>query len=106
MILGFENYKNRIEFAYNGEDAVLKVKQAMLDNDPFRFPLILMDCNMPFMDGYEATRLIRMLFTNLNIQRSSQPKIIAVTGHIEQEYVRRALSSGMDKVYPKPFPIK
>lgn len=106
MILGFENYKDRVEFGYNGEDAVKKVKQAFDENDPFRFPLILMDCNMPFMDGYEATRQIRQLFTNHNIQRSSQPRIIAITGHVEQEYVKRALSSGMDKVYPKPFPIK
>jgi two-component system, sensor histidine kinase RetS len=82
------------------------VRKAIEENDPLRYPLILMDCNMPFMDGYEATEQIRKLFSDNHIQRSRQPKIIAVTGHVEQEYVKRALVSGMDKVYPKPFPIK
>jgi CheY-like chemotaxis protein len=39
-----------------------------------------MDCNMPVMDGYEATTLIREYLLELNIK---QPQIIAVTGHSE-----------------------
>jgi len=31
---------------------------------------------------------------------------VAVTGHVEEEYVMKAINSGMDKVYPKPLPIK
>ena len=31
---------------------------------------------------------------------------MAVTGHVEEEYVMKAINSGMDKVYPKPLPIK
>ena len=65
-----------------------------------------MDCNMPFVDGYEATLQIRQMYENLRIPRSNQPRIVAVTGHVENEYVKRAINSGMDKVYPKPFPIK
>jgi DNA-binding response OmpR family regulator len=33
----------------------------------------------------------------------NQPKIIAITGHIENEYVDRALKSGMDKIFQKPL---
>jgi len=44
------------------------------------FHLILMDCNMPFMDGYEATAKIRDL---LFIEGLPQPIITAVTGHTE-----------------------
>jgi CheY-like chemotaxis protein len=51
---------------------------------------------MPFMDGYEATRKIRKLYSSMNITHENQPKIIAITGHIENEYVDRALASGMD----------
>ena len=68
--------------------------------------MIMMDCNMPFLDGYEATKRIRKKFLKLNITRAEQPKIIAVTGHVEDEYVRKAILSGMDKVFPKPLPIK
>jgi CheY-like chemotaxis protein len=78
----------------------------MDENDPYRFSLILMDCNMPFMDGYQATKNIRKIFTNSEIPKEYQPKIIAVTGHVENEYIQKAIQSGMDKVYPKPLPIK
>ena len=61
---------------------------------------------MPFIDGYKATREIRKLYMNMDVQRELQPKICAVTGHVENEYVQKAYSSGMDKVYSKPFAIK
>ena len=32
--------------------------------------------------------------------------MIAVTGHVEEEYVQKAMKNGMNKVFPKPFPIK
>ena len=40
------------EFAFNGEEAVSKINKALDENDPYRYSLILMDCNMPFLDGY------------------------------------------------------
>ena len=57
---------------------------------------------MPVMDGYEATMQIRQLYAKSNIKRECQPKIVAVTGHVEQEFVQKALNSGMDKVFAKP----
>ena len=55
MILGVKNRSAITEFAYNGEEALGRVQQAIYNNDPFKYSLILMDCNMPFMDGYTAT---------------------------------------------------
>jgi len=64
-----------------------------------------MDCNMPFLDGYEATRQIRKLCLANGISRENQPLIIAITGHVEDEYVQKALTSGMDRVFQKPLSV-
>ena len=56
MILGFVQWKEQTIFAYNGEQAVDEIKKSIAENDSYRFSLILMDCNMPFLDGYEATK--------------------------------------------------
>ena len=52
-----------------------------------------MDCQMPFMDGYEATDKIREFIHN---QGAPQPIISAVTGHTEQAYIERAINAGMN----------
>ena len=61
---------------------------------------------MPFLDGYEATKKIRRIYANMDISKEYQPKIIAITGHVEEEYVEKAMVCGMDKVYSKPLPLK
>jgi CheY-like chemotaxis protein len=58
-----------------------------------------MDCNMPFIDGYETTQRIRQLLYDNNFM---QPIISAVTGHDEQIYIKRAINSGMNQVISKP----
>ena len=67
MILGFEQRESMTEFAYNGEQAVKKVKDSIDLDDPYKYSLILMDCNMPFLDGYEATKRIRKLYLAADI---------------------------------------
>ena len=67
MILGIQNRKELCEFVENGEDAFEKIKTAVYNNNPHKYSLILMDCNMPIMDGYESTRRIRKLFNQMDI---------------------------------------
>ena len=50
------------------------------DGKESSFKLILMDCNMPFMDGYDCADAIRKLLYEKSIE---QPIIVAVTGHTE-----------------------
>jgi two-component system sensor histidine kinase BarA len=91
--------------ALNGREALnlVRRKSCSLNRDDNSFCLILMDCNMPVMDGYEATKEIRTLMEE--VETRDRPFICAVTGHVEEEYIKRCIDSGMDKVLQKPVPI-
>lgn len=58
---------------------------------------------MPKMDGYQATQLIREYITEIGME---QPYIIAVSGHVEEKYIQRALNAGMDSVIAKPAKVE
>ncbi|MCW8090959.1 hybrid sensor histidine kinase/response regulator [Alteromonas sp. ASW11-130] len=76
----------------NGQDAVNRCQTQ-------EFDLILMDVQMPGMDGLQATQLIRKTALNLGTP------IIAVTAHAFKEEQERLLASGMDDYLPKPIEI-
>jgi CheY-like chemotaxis protein len=53
--LGIDSEKY-CDFCFNGKQALEKIKNNVKENGWCQYNLILMDCNMPFMDGYEATQ--------------------------------------------------
>lgn len=75
-------------------EAIEKVK-----NNPF--DLILMDCQMPNMDGYEATIEIRKYEKPLN----QHVPIIGVTAHAQEGDKLKCLKVGMDDYISKPFSV-
>lgn len=86
------------EIAHNGREAVEKFTSC----EPGRYDLILMDVQMPVMNGYEATRAIRA---------SSHPEaktipILAMTANAFDDDVKMALSSGMNAHMAKPIDIE
>lgn len=81
-----------ISFAETGQDALTQATES-------RFDVILMDIQMPVMDGVEATRLIRRLERDGG-RRSSF--IIAVTANVLIHQVRDYERAGMDEVLAKP----
>ncbi|MBP7269017.1 MAG: response regulator [Bacteroidia bacterium] len=80
-----------IDLAENGQEAVDKVRE----ND---YDLVLMDVQMPVMNGFEATRQIR----NLTGPRS-RTKIMAMTANVTEEEINNCFASGMDEYLAKPF---
>jgi CheY-like chemotaxis protein len=80
----------RVDLAANGKEAV-----DMFESMPF--DAIFMDCQMPEMDGYEATRVIR----GRQGSRLRIP-IIAMTAGVMEAERERCVSAGMDDFVPKP----
>ena len=85
-----------IEYAENGKIAV-----SMFSEQPEKYDLILMDVNMPEMDGYEATRAIRAL----DMERAKGIPIIAMTANVFKEDIERCLTAGMNDHTGKPINI-
>jgi CheY-like chemotaxis protein len=83
-----------IEYAENGWLAV-----SMFSEQPGKYGLVLMDINMPEMDGYEATRQIRAFGSD---EARSIP-IIAMTANVFREDVEKCLAAGMNGHIGKPI---
>ncbi|MGN1040610.1 MAG: response regulator, partial [Candidatus Fimimonas sp.] len=86
-----------IDVAQNGAEAVEKVAAAQPTYD-----LVLMDIQMPVMNGYEATRRIRALEN----EKLSQVPIFAMTANAFDEDRKAALECGMDGFFTKPLELK
>lgn len=87
-----------IEEACDGEEAVKKVAES----PEGYYDLILMDVQMPKIDGYEATRLIR----GMNRTDVGKLPIIAMTANAFAEDAQEALRSGMNAHFAKPIDLK
>jgi CheY-like chemotaxis protein len=65
------------------------------------FDVVLMDCAMPVVDGYEATRRIRAL----EHERGGHVPVVALTAHALEGDRKRCLDSGMDEYLTKPVSL-
>ncbi|MCO5349624.1 MAG: response regulator [Bryobacteraceae bacterium] len=81
----------RIEVVKSGREAVEAVRGG-------GYAMVLMDCQMPDMDGFEATEAIRRLMGAV-----SAVPVVAVTANAMPGFREQCLAAGMDDYLPKPI---
>ena len=91
-------YGCQVDTAENGAEAVEKIK----NSKPGNYDLVLMDVQMPVMNGYEATKQIRAL----NDPALAGITILAMTANAFDEDRKKALECGMDGFLTKPIVIE
>ncbi|MDP3312700.1 PAS domain-containing hybrid sensor histidine kinase/response regulator [Lutibacter sp.] len=87
-----ERWSCKVDVANNGIEAV---KMAQINN----YDIILMDIQMPVMDGYEASKIIK----NDISEKAAKIPIIAMTAYTSSEDIKRAKDAGMIDYVFKPF---
>ncbi len=83
-----------VETVASAEEALTRVREVDFD-------LVLMDCQLPGMDGFEATRQIRRLEAEQPGDR--RVPVVALTAHAAATMRERCLAAGMDDYLAKPF---
>lgn len=94
-ILGMSGLK--VEYASDGKEAVDRI----LSLEPHYYDIIFMDIQMPIMNGYEATRIIR----NSDREDLKNIPIVAMTANALAQDVQAALKSGMNQHISKPLDL-
>ncbi len=89
LLLDRMGYK--ADLVENGREALEALAQR-------RYDLVLMDVEMPEMDGVEATRRIRV-----DVPRDAQPRIVGLTANVAREDRAAYLAAGMDGCLAKPI---
>ncbi|MES2917606.1 MAG: ATP-binding protein [Pseudomonadota bacterium] len=86
------------ELVENGEQALAACRRARPT-----FDVVFMDCEMPVMDGYAATREIRRLEGQ---EGRSRTPIVAISAHVTQHHIDNCYAAGMDDHIPKPLNLR
>ena len=92
--MSFDGSGVKFDFAADGVEVCEK-----FESDPKRYSMILMNVEMPEMDGYDATRLIR----SMDIDWAKQIPIIAMSANALKEEIDACFDAGMDDHVAKPL---
>jgi len=94
-----KTYKFSVDDAHNGKAAIEKIKARCQFGGKSRYKMIFMDCQMPIMDGYEASKILGQMMENREIPKMP---IIGCTAFTSKTKLNECFKCGMDSVVTKP----
>jgi CheY-like chemotaxis protein len=98
MLAILDNLGCKVDVARDGKEAL----DILLQADTSEYTLILMDCQMPTMDGYEATRMIRAGEAGDNVKNIP---IVALTADAMESQKQKCFDAGMNDYLTKPIDV-
>jgi len=96
-----EERKFKVKTALNGQEAIKQVRDH--NDNLLKFDVILMDCQMPVMDGYEATSILKKMMLAKEV--SCCPIIALTANNHDEDHEKLCKSVGMDGYVGKPLQI-
>jgi len=87
--------------ATNGKEAIEKIKESTFRRCCGFYKLVLMDCNMPIMDGFEAMRMIQKMKDGKFLPE--EMCVVALTAYASDDVKKECLKSGAFRYLTKPF---
>lgn len=98
MLAILDNLGCKVDVARDGKEAL----DILLQTDTSEYTLILMDCQMPTIDGYEATRMIRAGEAGDNVKNIP---IVALTADAMESQKQKCFDAGMNDYLTKPIDV-
>ncbi|MEA2012014.1 MAG: response regulator [Verrucomicrobiota bacterium] len=97
------SFDSKIMIVDNGEKAIAEVKKSQKKQP---YDIIFMDCQMPIMNGYDATKKIREWEKIQGLKKNHQNRIIAMTANALKGDRTKCINAGMDDYISKPIYFK
>ena len=97
-------YFGDCQTAEHGEEALAAFHEAHQNRDPF--DLLMLDINLPGMDGIQLLSAIRDAEKQLNIDRANRAKILIISSYRDKERIVASVQSGCDDYIGKPFEME
>ena len=88
------------DFANNGLTSIQMVEEMHKSNKGYEYKLVLMDCNMPLMDGFEAVGILKQ---KMSESKLNYIPVVATTASVLKEDQQRCKEAGFDNFLGKPI---
>ena len=79
MVLGINDSDEKVDFVNNGKQALDLVGQAIDEQNSARYCLIIVECNMHDIEGFETAKKLKKIYSGVFMPKEKQPLVVATS---------------------------